>query len=322
MSAKAWAIGLILGFLGGDALIAQSPVSIRPRGTAERLEIAPRPNIRVDTTLVLIPVSVTDPFNRPVTGLEKDHFRIFEEKVEQTVEHLASEDSPLAVGLLFDLSGSMKNKLQKARKAAAEFLKTCGEEDGFFLVEFNDRPRLAAGLTERSAEIQNRLTFSQAGGRTALLDAIYLGMHELRKSEKPRKALLVISDGADNSSRYTVREVRDLVRESDALIYAIGIFEPISSRGRTAEELSGPTLLSGLAEQTGGRHFPVENLNELPDIAVRIGIELRNRYVLGYTPKNQPRDGKFRRVQVKLVQPRGLPALRVYWKSGYYAPPE
>ena len=103
-------------------------------------------------------------------------------------------------------------------------------------------------------------------------------------------------------------------------IYAIGIFEPVGSRGRTAEEMSGPGLLTEIAEQTGGRHFPVENLNELPDIAAKIGIELRNQYVLGYSPKNQERDGKYRRVNVKLIQPRGLPPLKAFFRLGYYAP--
>ena len=280
----------------------------------------PRSNIRVDTTLVLIPVTVTDPLNRPVTGLEKEHFKIFEDKVEQAITQFASDDAPLAVGLVFDISGSMGDKLRKSRQAAAQFFRSANPEDEFFLVEFNERPRLTAPLTSNVEEIQNRLAFSQSKGRTALLDAVYMALHEMRKSHKPRKALLILSDGGDNSSRYTEHEVRTLVRESDSLIYAIGVFEPASARSRTAEELSGPGLLSSIAEQTGGRHFPVDNINELPDVAAKIGIELRNRYVLGYAPKNPMRDGKYRRVQVKIVQPRGLPPLRAAWRLGYFAP--
>ena len=176
------------------------------------------------------------------------------------------------------------------------------------------------GFTNSLEEIQNKLTFTQSKGRTALLDGVYMAMHMMKKAHNPRKALLIISDGGDNSSRYTESEVKNLVREADVQIYAIGIFEPIGSRGRTAEELSGPGLLNEIAEQTGGRHFPVENLNDLPDVAAKIGIELRNQYLLGYTPLNADRDGKYRRVQVKLVQPRGLPALRASWRLGYYAP--
>ena len=215
-----------------------------------------------------------------------------------------------------------RSKLRKSRQAAAQFFRSANPEDEFFLVEFNDRPQLVTPLTSSIEEIQNRLAFSQSKGRTALLDAVYMALHEMKKSKKARKALLILSDGGDNSSRYTESEVRTLVRESDALIYAIGIFEPTSARGRTAEELSGPGLLSSIAEQTGGRHIPVDNVNELPDVAAKIGIELRNRYILGYAPVNQVRDGKYRRVQVRIVQPRGLPPLRAAWRMGYYAPVE
>jgi VWFA-related protein len=149
---------------------------------------------------------------------------------------------------------------------------------------------------------------------------VYLALNEMKKARNPRKAILILSDGGDNSSRYTESEIKNLVREADVQIYAIGIFEPVSARGRTAEELSGPSLLTEVSEQTGGRHFPVENVNELPDVAAKIGIELRNQYLLGYTPANQEKDGKYRRVQVKLVQPRGLPPLRVFSRTGYYAP--
>jgi len=295
-------------------------VSVEARNVPPSAESRPRPNIRIDSQLVLIPVTVCDPLNRPVTGLEKEHFRVFDNKVEQTVTHFAMDDEPLAVGLVFDTSGSMGSKLRKSRMAAAAFFETANRDDEFFLVQFNDTPRLVTPLTRNTEEIQNQLTFTQAKGRTALLDAVYLSLQELKKSNKERKALLIISDGGDNSSRYTETEVKNLVRENDALIYAIGIYEPISVRGRTAEEMSGPGLLSEIAEQTGGRQFPVDNLNELPDIAAKIGVELRNRYVLGFAPSNAVRDGRYHKLQVKLAPPRGLPPLRVYWRLGYYAP--
>ncbi len=303
-----------------------------PPGPQPKVSIEPRPrpggdsvpdrraNIRIDSNLVLINVTVVDPMNRFVTGLEREHFRLFEEKVEQKVTHFASEDAPLSIGLVFDCSGSMGSKLQKSRQAAAQFFKTANPEDEFFLVEFHDRPEMVIRFTTNFEEIQNRLTFSQAKGRTALLDGVYLALNEMKKARNPRKAVLILSDGGDNSSRYTESEIKNLVREADVQIYAIGIFEPISSRGRTAEELSGPSLLTEISEQTGGRHFPVENVNELPDIAAKIGIELRNQYLLGYTPTNQEKDGKYRRVQVRLVQPRGLPQLRAFSRTGYYAP--
>jgi Ca-activated chloride channel homolog len=300
---------------------SQPNVKIEPRAKPTAPSAAtPKSNIRIDTTVVQVPVTVTDPLNRFVTGLEKENFRIFEDKVEQKLAYFASEDAPISVGLIFDTSGSMGSKLEKSRQAVAQFFKTTNPEDEFFLVEFNDRPELVAGFTTSLEEIQNKLTFTQSKGRTALLDAVYLGLHTMKKGRNARKALLIISDGGDNSSRYTESEIKNLVREADVQIYAIGIFENASGRGRSAEEMAGPGLLSEISEQTGGRAFSVENLNELPDIAAKIGIELRNQYLLGYTPINAERNGKYRKVQVKLVQPRGLPPLKAFWRLGYYAP--
>lgn len=306
-------------------LVAQSTggkVAIEPRKdtAAPKEEDSRRANIRIDTSLVLIPVTVTDPLNRFVTGLDREHFKLFEDKVEQTISQFASDDAPLSIGLVFDASGSMGAKLAKSRQAASQFFRTANPEDEFFLVQFNDRPELTVPFTHQTEEIQNRLAFTQAKGRTALLDGVYVAMNHMKKARNARKAILILSDGGDNSSRYTESEVKNAVREADVQIYAIGIFEPVHARGRTAEELSGPGLLNELAEQTGGRHFAVENINELPDIAAKIGIELRNQYVIGYAPSNPNRDGKYRRVTIKLNQPRGLPPLRPFWRQGYYAP--
>lgn len=304
--------------------VSNPRVSIETRaprpGSAEAVTERRTPNIRVDATLVQINVTVTTPLGQVVTGMEKEHFRLFEDKTEQTIATFSSEEAPLSVGLVFDVSGSMGSKLHKARQAAAQFFKTANPQDEFFLVQFNEQPELVVPLTTNTEEIQNRLAFTQAKGRTALLDGVYLAMNHIKEARNPRKALLILSDGGDNASRYTESEIKNLVREADVQIYAIGIFEPIHARGRTAEELSGPSLLSELSEQTGGRHFPVENINDLPDIAAKIGVELRSQYVLGYMPTNNQKDGKYRRVEVKLVQPRGLPPLRAYFRTGYYAP--
>ena len=298
----------------------EARVSIEPRAKSRGSDDRSSANIRVNSDLVLIPVTVTDSMNRFVTGLEKDHFKLYEDKVEQVITHFASEDAPISVGLVFDCSGSMGDKLKKSREAVAQLLKTANPDDEFFLVEFNDRAELVVGLTQQSAEIQNRLTFTQSKGRTALMDAIVLSMNEMRKARNPRKALVIISDGGDNSSRYTISEVKNRVRESDIEIYAIGILELFADRGRTPEELSGPGLLNDIAEQTGGRLFEVGNLNDLPDIASKVGAALRNQYVLGYAPTIVRRDGKYHRVRLKLVKPKGWPSLRAYWRLGYYAP--
>jgi VWFA-related protein len=303
----------------------QPNANITPR-TKQGKDVTPdsvldrRPDLRVDTNVVLIPVAVTDPYSRFVTGLEKENFKLYEEKVEQEISQFSSEDAPLSVGIVFDTSGSMGAKLQKSRQAVAQFLKTANPEDEFFLVQFNDRPELTVPFTPDTEEVQSRLTFIQSKGRTALFDGVYLAMHEMIKARNGRRAILIISDGGDNSSRYTESEVRNKVRETDVQIYAIGIFESGGARGRTPEELSGPGLLAEVTEQTGGRHFAVDNLAELPDVAAKIGLELRNQYVLAYTPKNQARDGKYRRVQVKLVKTTGLPPLKAMFRTGYYAP--
>jgi Ca-activated chloride channel homolog len=312
---------LALAAPAADKAAGDAKVTIEPRArTVAPGPASPKANIRVDTTLVLIPVTVTDPLNRFVTGLEKENFKVFEDKKEQSVSQFSSEDAPLSIGIVFDCSGSMGNKLTKSRQAVAQFFKTANPEDEFFLVQFNDGAELAHAFTNNLESIQNKLTFTQSKGKTALLDAIYLALTTMKKAKNPRKALLVISDGGDNNSRYTETEIKNLVKEADVQIYAIGIYEPQGGRGRTAEELAGPGLMNEVAEQTGGRQYQVENLNELPDIAAKIGIELRNQYMIGYSPANQDRDGKYRRVQVKLVQPKGLPPLRAFWRMGYYAP--
>jgi VWFA-related protein len=317
-------ITLGLAFLVSWALLAQDGVTITPKvkpgASSEPTAIDRRANIRIDTTLVLVPVAVNDPMGRFVTGLDRENFKVFEDKVEQEIKQFSSEDAPMSVGLVFDTSGSMGQKLSTSRKAVSEFLKTANPQDEFFLIEFNDRPELAVPFTPDTEELQNRLTFTQSKGRTALLDGIYMAMNTMKKARNPRKAILIISDGGDNSSRYTESEVKNAVREADVQIYAIGIFEPMASRGRTVEEMSGPALLGEISEQTGGRHFAVDNLSELPDVAAKIGIELHNQYVLGYTPKNAVRDGKYRRIQVRLVKTVGLPQLKAIFRTGYYAP--
>ena len=275
---------------------------------------------RADSTLVLVPVSVTDPSNRYVLGLEKEDFHLFEDDVAQTVTHFSSEDAPLSIGLLVDTSGSMGFKLDTSRRAVIEFLKTLNAADEAFLVDFSDRAELAVSLTSDAAVIEDKLTSVTSGGLTALLDAVHAGLQEMKHAKNPRKALLIISDGGDNNSRFTANQIEDLVREADVQIYAMGVFEPVLSFGVTSAEMSGPKLLSEIAEQTGGRALAATNLRDLPSIAERIGIELRNQYVLAYSPANKNHDGKYRKVQVKLDEPKALPALKARWRLGYYAP--
>lgn len=321
--AAGWLLFFTVVICASSLLALGSPASPDEdqKSSAPPEDAAQRP-IRVEVPLVLVPVSVIDPFNRFVTGLEREHFQVFEDKKPQKLVHFSNEDVPLSAGLLFDSSGSMSDKLDKARMAVMQFFRSSNPEDEFFLISFNDRPNQVADFTQDENALQSKLNFTEAKGRTSLLDAIYLGLHEMRKAKHSRKVLLIFSDGGDNHSRYNEGEIKKAVKESDVQIYAVGIYEPYSSRGRTPEELAGPSLLTEIAEMTGGRQFPVENPNDLPDIARKIGRELRNLYVLGYTPTNSKRDGRWRKITVELNAPRGLPPLQLFSKSGYYAPQE
>src|SRR5580704_13612526 len=222
-------LALPLAFYGQVAIQPrEKPV---PKGTP-----TDKPTLRVDSSLVLVPVSVNDPLNRPVSGLEKENFRVFDDQVEQTISQFSMDDEPVTVGLVFDTSGSMGAKLSRSRMAAVEFFKTANPEDQFFLVEFDSSPRLEVPLTSDTGLIANQLIFSRSKGSTALLDAIYLALHEMKRSKMSKKALLVISDGGDNNSRYTPNEIQNVVKESDVLIYVIGVF----GGGSSPEEMGGP----------------------------------------------------------------------------------
>lgn len=273
--------------------------------------------LRVDVDMVLVPVTITDPLNRLVTGLDKDNFTVFQDKDKQVIRNFSSEDAPVSIGIIFDMSGSMGSKIERAREAVSEFLKTANPQDEFFLITFADEPEEISDFSESVPDLESRLIFTSPKGRTALLDAIYLGINKMRNAKYPKKALLIISDGGDNHSRYTEGEIRSLVKESDVMIYAVGIYDHYFP---TEEERLGPQLLDDIAETTGGRAFSIDNPNDLADVATKIGIELRNQYVLGYRPSTPTHDGKWHRIKVKLIPPKGLPPLRVYAKTGYYAP--
>lgn len=274
---------------------------------------------RAHADLVLIPVTVTDKVNRFVLGLQKTDFHLFEDGVEQTLAHFDGEDAPLSVGVLFDESGSMTDKLRTSRDAATQLLNILNKDDEAFLVEFSDTAK-ATGFTANIDSLRGILKTAQAGGMTAMLDAINTGLIEMKKARHSRKAIVVVSDGGDNRSHYTSAQIESLVREADVQIYAMGVFDPVFSFGRPTEEISGPKLLSEIATQTGGRAFAASTLGDLPSVASRIGVELRNQYVLGYYPSNKAMDGKYRKVEVRVSEPPGLgTSLKLHWRVGYYA---
>jgi VWFA-related protein len=259
---------------------------------------------------VLIPVSVTDSLGRPVAGLEKEHFRIRDNKAQQEIKTFSMDDGPVALGLVFDTSSSMAGMLPVARRAAALFVGMANPGDQFLLVEFDDQPRMTVPLTSDLAHIRYELTFNRADGNTALIDGVYMAMHEIKKSPNERKALIVVSDGGDNHSRYSEGELKTVMQESEVIIYSVVI---------ATDDIS-PYIMRGIAADTGGRMFTANN--QLPDIATKIGIDLRNRYVLGYVPNNAARDGLYHKVEVELKPPKGFSKLKTHWRRGYYAPTE
>ncbi len=288
-----------------------------PLEGTKAMSARPNERIRVNVNLVLVPVTVTDPLNRLVTGLERQDFFLYENNALQKIKSFSSEDAPVSIGIIFDLSGSMTDKINRARNSILEFLRTANPQDEFFVIGFNDRPELISDFTNNVDNIEARLLTVKPGHRTALLDAIYFGLNKMKQAKNERKALLVVSDGGDNRSRYTENEVRAVVRESDVQIYSIGIFDQYAP---TREEQLGPILLHDVSEETGGQLFRVDDLADMADIATKISAELRNQYVLGYSSEDIKRDGKWRKLKVKLVPPEGLPQLTVHARTGYYAP--
>jgi VWFA-related protein len=297
--------------------ISDGPIAIVPRHMPAPAAAAP--TVRVDSSLVLIPVQVTTASGTSVTGLHKDDFELFEDGVRQTITHFAQDDAPVSAGVLLDISGSMKNKMAKAAEAATEFFKFANPEDEFFLVEFNSRARLAAPFTRDWEGIASQIASAKPSGMTAMLDGIHLAIAQMKHARNARKALLIVSDGGDNFSRRSMREMKDTLLEGGVQVYALGVFDHDYAVKHSPEERKGPSLLDEVAVQSGGRTFPVVSVDRLPDIGVEIARDLRNQYVLGYSPAAQVADGKFHRVNLKLA-PDADGKLRTFYRQGYFAP--
>jgi Ca-activated chloride channel family protein len=300
-----------------------TPVTIVPRTRTPAppaAEEAPPAHLRVDTSLVLIPVHVSTQLGTTVTNLTRENFRLFEESAEQSITYFAKDDAPISVGVLLDMSGSMQDKMRKAAEAAAKFFQTANTHDQFFLVEFSERARLTVPFTADSDEVYRRITRARPYGRTSLYDAVHVALAEMKKARHARKALLILSDGGDNCSRHTFSQVRNELLESDVQVYAMGVFDQEESRRKTTEEREGPRVLDSLADVSGGRHYPVADFNDLPEIAGRIGTELRNQYLVGYAAPLETRDGRYRRVKLTVVNYDQTAPLRVQYRHGYHTP--
>jgi Ca-activated chloride channel homolog len=242
-----------------------------------------------------------------------------EDNVEQRIAYFVKDDAPISIGVLLDTSGSMRNKMRRSSEATATFFQTANLQDEFFLIEFNDRPKLTVLFTNDPDELYRRVARVRPFGRTSLLDAVHLASLQMKRARNTRKAILIVSDGGDNCSRYTPGQVKAEVLESDMQMYAIGIFDDDAARKRPPEEVNGPSLLEELAQETGGRHYRVDNLDQLASAAARISNDLRNEYLLGYSSTNTERDGKYRKVKVS-VDFIGEAKVRTFYRRGYYAP--
>jgi VWFA-related protein len=299
--------GILTNGVNSAGAADDRPVTITPMSRAAVSTEHKPGSLRVDVNVVLIPVLVSDIYDRPVRGLSKESFRLFEGAAEQKITQFFSQDAPVSIGLVFDASHSMLPKLAQTQQAVGEFLNMTMPGDEFFLLKFSDRPEPVQGFTTDTAEIDAGVRSIQAKGWTSLFDAIYLGLNTMKHAALPRKVLLILSDGGDNNSRYSEKEIRRLVEEADVRIFSISI-------------LGGSTALEKLSEESGGKAFRVKNVDELPDLASKLSAEIHDEYVLGYTPSNDQTDGLYRKVKVDLLQPSEGPRLRTSWKRGYYSP--
>ena len=273
-------------------------------------------NIRMDVNMALVPVTVLDTAGRSVTGLGRENFRVIDGAHSVPIVSFGKQDQPISVGLIYDCSRSMTSKFKTAREAPRALFNQLNADDESFLITISDRADMRRELTSDFSEIENTLVFTHPEGTTSLIDGIYMGLQQIKKSHNPRRALIVVSDGGDNNSRYTLRELESLAVESDTQIFAMGLYE----NPQTQEEMDGPVLLTELSSKTGGINFVIRDVRDLNAAMTKIGISLHNQYVLGYYPPDGAESGKYRKIKVQLLVPAGAPPLQLFARSGYYVP--
>jgi len=273
-------------------------------------------SIRVDVNMALVPVTVLDPMGHNVLGLDRENFRVFDGTEQVPIVTFGQSDAPVSVGLIFDCSRSMREKFKVARQAPAALFSQLNPDDESFLITVADRPQLRQDFTTAFSDVQNALLFTNPDGTTSLLDGVYMGLQQLKKAHNPRKALIVVSDGGDNNSRYTLRELTSLAAEADVQIFSICLFE----KPQTVEEFDGPALLGKLTQASGGINYMIMNVNEMKTAFSKVGVTLHNQYVLGYYPPEDAPCGKYRKITVKVLLPQGLPKLKIYARNGYFVP--
>jgi len=284
-------------------LSAVLPASLAAQTTTPLTTELPRESLRLNVDLVLVPTTVADPYGRMVSGLNVGHFRVFEDGVEQEVLKVHEEDRPISVAIVYDVSGSMRQMVDAAREAALEFMRSAGPQDSFTMVAFSTTAALITDVHTTEDDLRDKLLTTSAKGRTAMLDGIYLALAKLRNAPTDRRAILVVTDGLENNSRYSFKDVDRALKEAEVQVYGMGY--------------DGEGLLRRFAESSGGRIF---GLGDARDTSTKIWTELRNQYVLAYRPSNGKADGLWRKIKVRLRTPKGMPPLQIYAKSGYYAP--
>lgn len=270
----------------------------------QRLIEPERAAIRVDSRMVLVPVIVTDRRGATVNGLTASSFTVLEDKTPQAIVSFSEENVPCSMGIVFDLSGSMSTKMADAKRSLKHFLDLAEPEDEAFLVTVADEPGMRREFTRDFPALLNGLAAEYGRGSTALVDSVYSALHTAKKAHNKRRALLVISDGMDNNSRYSDRELMNFAVEADVEIHTIAIYDPPAFKKpiQLREETRGLLLLEELANRTGGLHFVVRGERDMQNAAATIGKALRSEYLIGYRPAAGP-DGRWHRVQVKLAMP-------------------
>ena len=279
--------------------------------------------LNVDVEVVLLPVSVLDRDGDPVHGLEQEHFRVFEDGVEQEITLFRHEDVPISVGLVIDTSGSMRAKRERVASAALVFIGESNREDETFIVTFNDQAFLEQNFTYSLGNLVDTLENLDARGETALNDALWVSLDEMEeRGRMDKQAILVITDGEDSASRYGINPVMERLRQTDAVVYIVGLMELNDDRGglfRRSPSSRARRALREMADASGGQAFFPETLDEIVEVCRRIAHDLRNHYTIGYTSTNRELDGSWREVEVEIEAPRGFPRLEINTKRGYYA---
>lgn len=300
---------------GGPRLLPDQTIA-KPAPRVETATNRTASSIRVDVNMALVPVTVMDSNGRNVLGLSAENFRVFDGAEARPIVSFGTSDAPISIGLIFDCSRSMTSKFAIARLAPMQLFQQLNPEDEAFLITVSNKPELRQTYTSNFSDIQNTLMFTNPNGTTSLIDGIYMGLQFLKKAHNPRKALIVVSDGGDNNSRYNMRELAGLAAEADAQIYTICLYQNPQSE----EEANGPALLERLAGVSGGINYLIGDVNMMKTSFANIGVSLHNEYMLGYYPSQDAPSGKYRKIKVQLLVPAGIPRLQIFSRNGYYVP--